>query len=241
MSVVITAEPAAFNTASHGTPDTCWDALLRDEAPLALGCDAIVVVSPHPDDEVLGAGGLIRVAAMAGHEVTILSVTDGEAAYPDWRGLGKIRRRELSNALNALAPSKVTSEPLNIPDGRVDQHRSALRDAIEPHLSRNTLLVGPYERDGHPDHDAAGEVCLEIAAARGTALWRYPIWSWHHGSPELLAGKRWARFPLDAAAVRAKALAISCFSSQVRPLGREPIVPNHVLRYFARSYEAFLV
>ena len=129
MSVVITAEPAAFNTASHGTPDTCWDALLRDEAPLALGCDAIVVVSPHPDDEVLGAGGLIRVAAMAGHEVTILSVTDGEAAYPDWRGLGKIRRRELSNALNALAPSKVTSEPLNIPDGRVDQHRSALRDA----------------------------------------------------------------------------------------------------------------
>jgi hypothetical protein len=39
-------------------------------------------VTPHPDDEILGAGGLIRACAMAGRKVTVLSVTDGEAADP---------------------------------------------------------------------------------------------------------------------------------------------------------------
>jgi hypothetical protein len=71
---------------------------------LALPCSGIVVVSPHPDDEVLGAGGLICSAARAGQNLIVLSVTDGEAAYPDWKGLDRIRQREVSDALNVLGP-----------------------------------------------------------------------------------------------------------------------------------------
>jgi len=82
-----------------------------------------------------------------------------------------------------LAAQGVLHCPLSIPDGQVDSHRAMLFDAIDRRLSPTTLLVAPYERDGHPDHDATGEVCCEIARLREVVLWRYPIWVWHHGNP----------------------------------------------------------
>jgi LmbE family N-acetylglucosaminyl deacetylase len=240
MSHRLSTASASFNPAHHGTSESRWKAVLEDAPLLALPCAGMVVVSPHPDDEVLGAGGLICSAARAGHDPIVLSVTDGEAAYPDWKGLDRIRRRELSDALNVLAPQNVHTEHLSIPDGRVNEHRATLFDAIDRRISRNALLVAPYERDGHPDHDATGEVCCEIARLRGVTLWRYPIWLWHHGTPEQFAANGWGRFLIDLATLKAKARAMRCFASQMRPLGREPIVPGHILSYFIRPYEAFL-
>jgi LmbE family N-acetylglucosaminyl deacetylase len=242
MPVGLTHTSPPFNAAHFGTPEPFWDAALKHERALELPNAAIVVVSPHPDDEVLGAGGLIRAAASAGRAVTVLSVTDGEAAYADWQGLDRIRCREVSEALSVLAPLHQMPNPhLRIRDGRVDYYRSALFEAIDRYVSPSTLLVAPYERDGHPDHDATGQVCCEIARLRALTLWRYPIWTWHHSTPQRLAGRPRGRFLLDAAAMQAKARAMNCFTSQMRPSGRQPIVPHHVLRYFRRSYEAFLL
>ena len=39
-----------------------------------------IVISPHPDDETLGTGGLISELRFWGIEVTIVAVTDGENA-----------------------------------------------------------------------------------------------------------------------------------------------------------------
>jgi LmbE family N-acetylglucosaminyl deacetylase len=230
----------AFNPAHPGTPGTASGAALAHGPVLEISCATLLIVSPRPDDEVLGAGGLIRAAAQRGSAISVLSVTDGEAAYPDWRGLGRIRRRQMDDALSVLTRRKVATHHLNIPDGRVGQHRAALFDAIARRISGSTLLVAPYERDGHPDHDATGEVCREIARLRRVTLWRYPIWSRHHSTPDRFAGKPWGRLVLDAATIQAKARASSCFTSQMRPSGRAPVVPHHVLPFFTRAYEAFL-
>src|ERR1039457_2997584 len=40
--------------------------------------DRIIVVAPHPDDEVLGAGGLIQQACAAGAEVHVIYLTSGD-------------------------------------------------------------------------------------------------------------------------------------------------------------------
>jgi LmbE family N-acetylglucosaminyl deacetylase len=231
----------AFNPAAHGTAECRWNAALEAAPVLALPGGPIVIVSPHPDDEVFGAGGLIAKASRQGRGVTVVSVTDGEAAYPDWHGLNQIRRRELSDALHVLGSAPIAARQLRLPDGRVDEHRGQLSAALDRLVSPGTLLVAPYERDGHPDHDATAEVCCEISRLRGVALWRYPIWAWHHSTPERFADGIWGRFPLDAETRKTKAQAIACFASQLRPMGRTPIVPEHVLEYFRRPYEAFLV
>ena len=241
MSLAPTSPAASFDPAQPGTPEASWQTALLRAALLPLPCTNMVIVSPHPDDEVLGAGGLMRKAAQQGRQVTVLRVTDGEGAYPDWKGLDDIRRRELSDALHVLEPQLEPARQLSIPDGQVNSNREVLFDALDRCLSFDTLLVAPYERDGHPDHDAAAEVCLEVAGMRRVTVWRYPIWMWHHGSPEGLEREVVRRFELDAATQAAKVRAIQCFASQLRPLGREPIVPAHVLDYFTRSFETFLL
>lgn len=41
----------------------------------------LVVVAPHPDDEVLACGALVAVHAARGGEVVFVAVTDGEASH----------------------------------------------------------------------------------------------------------------------------------------------------------------
>jgi LmbE family N-acetylglucosaminyl deacetylase len=199
----------------------------------------LVVVAPHPDDEVLGAGGLIHDWAASGLRVTIVSVTDGEAAF-DRPGLDLVRREELQQALRRLSSVHVTVKRLGIPDGRVQDHVNRLRNAVEAHADASGTLIAPYERDGHPDHEAVGRTSVELAAAAGIPIVRYPIWAWHRTQPNSLAELPWKRFQLSLDAQRAKSRAIQCFASQLRPEHGPPIVPPNVLAYFSRPFEAFI-
>lgn len=241
----MSAQPAAkhppFDPALAGTPEHAWDALLRQAPEWRATGQSLLVVSPHPDDEVLAVGGLMRLEARAGADVTVLSVTDGAAAYPDWAGLDLVRKRELQRALHVLGGARINLVHLGLADGRVAALRRTLHEAVSRHLTRRPTLVAPYEADGHPDHDVTGSVCVELARLHSLTLLRYPVWTWHHGTPGALTHARWGRVPLDAATRAAKTRAIDCFASQLRPPGRAPIVPAHVLPYFKRPYEAFLL
>lgn len=91
----------------------------------------LLVVAPHPDDEVLGAGGLMQRVHEVGGFVRVVYLTDGDG-YPegvqaedhveaptpaDYRGYGKLRRREAHTALLALNLSDVFQTFLGFPDG----------------------------------------------------------------------------------------------------------------------------
>jgi len=67
----------------------------------------VVIVAPHPDDEVLGAGGLLAATAREGREQLLVAVTDGLGSHPGSRlwpasVLGAQRRGESAAALREL-------------------------------------------------------------------------------------------------------------------------------------------
>jgi len=237
----VTAHSAEFNPADPGTADAEWMRMLATRPAWEPKHGALFIVSPHPDDEILACGGLIRQWALAGNAVTVVSVTDGEKAHPAWQGLDVVRRRELTEALRVLVPVHVAVRRIGIPDGAVGTHSFRLRNAIENLLDPGATLVAPYESDGHPDHEAAGRVSAEVAHAMNAPLARYPVWCWHRSDPNALGQLRWAKYSLNADTQRAKGRAVQCFQSQVSPRGREPILPLNVLQYFSRSYEAFIL
>ena len=87
--------------------DWLWQQPTTSATALCSGHDRMVVVAPHPDDEILGCGGLLHHAVGQGIDVSVVAVTDGEACYPGepwWtpERLRSARRAELAAALGEL-------------------------------------------------------------------------------------------------------------------------------------------
>ena len=237
----ILAHTSPDDRALPGVVDDQWYEFLSPVAAWQPAPERLTVIAPHPIDEVLGAGGLIYTWAKRGLPITVVSVTDGEAASPEITELSAVRHGELRLALRALSAPAASIHRLGLPDGAVCEHEDVLYKDLLHYAPPGTTLVAPFERDGHTDHDAVGRVCRDIAASRGVALARYPVWLWTHAEPVTVAGLRWGTFGLSPQARAAKARAIQCFESQLRPSLRDPIAPLRALRCFSRSFEAFVL
>ena len=102
-----------FDSAVAGTTDAEWSTMEGLGALPAFDLSTIArltVVAAHPDDETLGAGGLIAECSMRGIPIQIVVVTDGAASHPESstvtpRQLAARRGRELFHAVSVLAPS----------------------------------------------------------------------------------------------------------------------------------------
>lgn len=233
-----TAADVRIDPLIRGTQEKTWQKILTP-APLWSPADGpLLVVSAHPDNEVLAAGGLIQMWKQAGRSVTILRLTDGETIHP--RRLAGVPREEFKEALQILSPSPVLVVRLGIPEGRIAECTSRLRGALVSLVVPGMTVLAPYENDGSPDHDAAGRATCDVARILDLPVARYPVWTWHHGNPVAMASLPWRRFSLSEAAQAAKADAVR-FASRALPHKRARLFPDHIIRYFSRPYEAFIV
>jgi LmbE family N-acetylglucosaminyl deacetylase len=211
----------------------------------------LVVVAPHPDDEVLGAGGLVQQALRDGLLVEVVAVTDGEASHPNFYAicgtdLARIRRGESEEALRRLGWEEPTVTRLGLPDGDVKGNRRQLDQALESILLPDDLCVAPWRRDGHPDHDECGDAARRASAAVGARSVSCLIWAWHWADPEGgdIPWDRCVRLDLGRRARARKRWATQAFESQIRPIGPaasdQAILPPAILRRFWRGYEIFI-
>ena len=118
----------------------------------------VLVVAPHPDDEVLATGGVIQEHLRKGHVVKILLVTCGDGQRRGlflpprhFRRLGERRYSESLKALGVLGVTEQRVIALGYPD-RGLAHLWA--DGGQPYTSRYTKVSAvPYEwayRPGAP-------------------------------------------------------------------------------------------
>ena len=126
---------------------------------------------------------------MAGVPVTVLAVTDGEAAYPgDAQGLAIRRRHEQDGALRALTGgADVFVQRVGLPDGEVEAHLPRLVDAIAERLAGKSLVVAPWRMDHHCDHEAVGRAAHLAARRCGATMAEGFFWTWHHRQPHEMA------------------------------------------------------
>jgi LmbE family N-acetylglucosaminyl deacetylase len=214
---------------------------LRERRPHRL-----VVVAPHPDDEILGAGGLLQQMARAGVETVLVAVTDGEASHPGARARDLAERRagETRSALHRLDCGSTNVRRLCLPDGLVAGHAQHLTDVLINLLGPEDLCLAPWRSDGHPDHDATGRAAAKAARQCGADLLEYLVWAWHWATPDdaLIPWHRCRRFDLQHQQVARKRWSTYAFTSQIRPLDDEggPILSDSVLRRFWRPFEVFI-
>jgi LmbE family N-acetylglucosaminyl deacetylase len=148
--------------------------------------EALVVLAPHPDDDVLGCASLIARAAQR-MPVTVVYVTDGaashrgSAAYPPER-LRAVRHDEARRGLHALDP-RVHAVFLDWPDGRVpragDPAAAPLIAALREHipLAADVAVAVPWRRDHHADHVAVATLADAVLCDRPRAARiEYTVW-----------------------------------------------------------------
>jgi len=241
----------SFDHRDAGTAEAEWLASSPWTAAPRLDISAarVVVVAAHPDDETLGAGGLIATAAANGTDVSVIVATDGEASHPGAAGLGIRRRLELVEALHELAP-RARLRFLGLPDGGLRESVPALREALDRELGAlpfGVLLAVPWWGDGHRDHRVVGEVASAFSGP-GVRVIGYPIWLWHWGDPRdtdaVVEPDRWRLLPLSEEAAAAKAAALTRHVSQVTALtgaqDDQPILHDTMRAHFARPFELFI-
>ncbi|MEA2060808.1 MAG: PIG-L family deacetylase, partial [Thermodesulfobacteriota bacterium] len=107
-----------------------------------------LVFSPHPDDETLGMGGVIALAARSGIEVHVVFVTSGGKG-----GNVEVRIKESEAASEILGVRKRFY--LNLPDRGVFSARLKGEQLYEifKEVSPVTVFL-PSFQEFHPDHRA---------------------------------------------------------------------------------------
>lgn len=209
---------------------------------------SIAVVAAHPDDEVIGAGGLLQ--RFRG-ERWIVHVTDGAPAdMHDARAAGcstreqyvQLRRDELYAAIAHAGLNRDACIALDVPD----QHASFRMADLSGELARtlddlrpDLVVTHPYE-GGHPDHDATAFAVR--AAARlidgsgGRAPVMFEMTSYHAGSDGIRTGAFLSGDPpatlleLSPAESSRKAAMLACFASQAAVLAYFGDLSHELLR-----------
>ncbi len=222
--------------------------LTRTSRPLPSIDGVTLVVSPHPDDEILGCGGLLARQARGGRRVHVLLVTDGEASHPGHPTvtpavLGARRREESIRALGRLGIQQPRSAVtfLQVADGRLGRLPAAEGEAVIDVLAkwiradRPEVVCAPYLGGGSSEHDAVARWVAEaLRRAGGGVLLEYPVWAWWRATrlrPRLRRGAVNYRLALDGLA-QAKREALAEHASQVAstPPWTRPVLPAALAR-----------
>lgn len=124
----------------------------------------VISVSPHPDDELLGAPATLMALRDAGWRVVNLACSLGRPADQ------ARRRAELIEACERAGFELVLADPLARIDSADDLARAqtGLSRAIAEQLERYgaRLVIGPSPHDGHHGHEVTGRAICQAIEAR---------------------------------------------------------------------------
>ncbi|MEH6487945.1 PIG-L family deacetylase [Hyphomonas oceanitis] len=183
-----------------------------------------LVIAPHPDDETIGAFGLLHHLTRHGTKIRIVVVTDGTASHKSasWpnRRLALKRRAESRLAMRKAGIGAGAIRFLNYPDSQLATiappdfarlvHR--LSDGPEP-----DLVIRPTLHDFHSDHQCVARASDSAWPPRVRQL-TYRVWPEdppHHFKP------LW-RLPLTTGLSRMKAAAIRVYKTQTGLIHDDP-------------------
>ncbi len=123
----------------------------------------IICFGAHPDDAEYKSGGSAALWAQMGHEVKLVSVTNGDIGHWAMAGGPLAIRRTAESALVAKRLG-VTSQVLDIHDGELEatlENRRTITRLIREWKADVVISHRPW--DYHPDHRAVGEVVQDSA------------------------------------------------------------------------------
>jgi LmbE family N-acetylglucosaminyl deacetylase len=140
----------------------------------------VLVIAAHPDDEMVGSGGTLLLAARSGAELTCIYLTHGGGVLndgtPDARG--RQRKEEAAEVWSAIGGKVVHFDFADRGIPLTDAAAGRLADLVN--TTKPRILFLPFLLDDHDDHRRANHLLLMAAGSiqvRKIEVWAYPVWS----------------------------------------------------------------
>ncbi|TRZ50666.1 methyltransferase domain-containing protein [bacterium] len=145
----------------------------------------VLVISPHPDDEIIGCGGTLIKMIKGGVKVVVLQVTDGSTAS------ALIASPESVRKTARLEEARVVAENLGLAELILWGESCTNLECNSRNVQRLVEILGrlnpkaifvPFINDWHPDHILANKMlyeALRISAANlaEVNIFSYEVWS----------------------------------------------------------------
>lgn len=241
----------------EGTSQDAWQKWhgLQDMPRLNIARDfpaqqRVCIFAPHPDDEILGCGGLLQHLAANGNPILLVHVTNGTQSHPDSKiyppeKLDTVRPQESLEALKALGIAPVSIIALDLTDGDVFAEQEKFHQKLTAIIQPDDILVTPFMHDGHPDHEATGQVVATFAKLHHLACYQVLIWAWHWAKPadSRIPWHSAVRVDLTDEQLQRKTEAIACFKSQIsvdESTGNPPILSAQTIARISQPWEVYL-
>ena len=186
----------------------------------------ILVVAPHPDDEVLGVGGTIARFAAEGAEVYVVIVTKGYPPLFEENSFKKVRQEALAS--HQMLGVKETFF-LSLPAAELDTipHRKVNSELVEVFKKvQPEILFIPFNGDLHLDHQIVFSSSLVAARPSSSyapkTIYCYETlsetyWNAPYVTPNFVPNS----FVDISAYVETKIQAMKIFASQIKPFPHE--------------------
>src|SRR5918996_4215876 len=155
---------------SQGRPADARSPTPARAADDLLDTGRVLVIAPHPDDEVLGAGGTVARLSEAGAEVVIAIVTRGAPPLFAQAGAAKVRcEARAAHAHLGVARTGFLDQPAarldEVPHHELNRALGELVREVAP----DTLLL-PFVGDIHLDHQLTFLSAMVAARPHGAAF-----------------------------------------------------------------------
>lgn len=122
--------------------------------------ERLLVLAPHPDDEVIGCGGLLALHLREQRAVRVVVITDGSEAGD--RSVREDESRQALSHLGAVEPEFLRFRDRRLDDA-VDDLKNRLRDILIDF--KPDLIAVPSPIEIHPDHAALSRAFCELIQA----------------------------------------------------------------------------
>lgn len=209
----------------------------------------VVVIAPHPGDEVLACGGLLQLLGALDYSLQLISITDGSASHPG-SNLWPVKRLSVFRPQESVEALRRLGVPLHslkwIRAGFADNALAAQEQQISQFIARylqpNDWVFTTWCHDGNDDHDAVGRATAKACDLLGARLHELPIRAWHWPAREagVIPWQRARKLRLDTWSVARKLHATHAYASQLAgdpEIGLAPMLAQELLERMREPYE----
>lgn len=145
----------------------------------------ILIISPHPDDDVIGAGGAMLHASRQGRGVFSIYITDGggsprvDAAISD-EEMAQVREKEAKESLKIIGATGgffLRRKSSELDGAHSEEIKKEIIGILNFLKAEEIYVPSPYER--HRTHQCCTKLTIEALRQIKTfrpMLWGYSIW-----------------------------------------------------------------